>query len=257
MRGRGAMRYTDPRAEGIRVKRAILIGASAGIGNALAKELSREGYALGLAARRVELLRELQRELPGESVVARMDISCIGEAREAFDALIREMGGVDLVVISAGVLFHDPDRAGEEETIAVNVAGFTALFRQAYDYFIARAGGHIVGISSVAAVRGGRGSPVYNASKAFVSSLMHGYRIRARREGARVRITDIRPGHVSTAMLKGQRGAFWVISTEVAARRIAAAIRKGKKHAYITARWRLVAWAMHLLPDRLYCLFES
>ncbi|NLW94555.1 MAG: SDR family NAD(P)-dependent oxidoreductase [Chlamydiae bacterium] len=239
------------------MKRAIVVGASAGIGRELAKILSGEGYLVGLASRRIGLLHALQRELPGASCVARLDVRRPEETREAFDALIREMGGVDLVVISAGVLFQDPSPEQEAETIAVNIAGFTALFRHAYDLFRARGGGQIVGISSVAAIRGGHGSPVYNASKAFVSSLMHGYRIRARRDGVRVLITDIRPGHVSTGMLEGQRGAFWVVSVDAAARRIAAAIRKGRRHAYVSPRWRLVAWAMRLLPDRLYCRFES
>ena len=239
------------------MKHAIVIGASAGIGRELAKELSREGYTLGLAARRVELLMELQRELPGESRVARLDVTRPEEARQALDGLIGEIGGADLIVISAGVIFQDPGPEREAETIAVNVAGFTALFRHAFDYFSARGAGHLVGLSSVAAVRGGNGSPVYNASKAFVSSLMHGYRIRALKSGARVLITEIRPGHVATKMLEGQRGVFWVIPVEAAARGIAAAIRKREKQAYITPRWRLVAWAMRILPDRLYSRFES
>lgn len=239
------------------MKRAIVIGASEGIGRALARELSREGYALGLAARGVERLEELRRELPGESRAARIDVTRPREARAALDGLIRELGGADLIVIGAGVIFRDPAPEREAETIAVNVEGFTALFRHAFDYFSARGAGHIVGISSVAAVRGGNGSPVYNASKAFVSSLMDGYRVRAMKAGTPILITDIRPGHVSTRILEGQRGVFWPIPVEAAARGIAAAIRRGKKRAYITPRWRLVAWAMRLLPDRLYRRFES
>lgn len=239
------------------MKRAIVIGASAGIGRELAKVLSREGYVLGLAARRVGLLRELQGELAGESRAARIDVADPRGARAALDALLAELGGADLIVVSSGVIFQDPSREEEDETIRVNAAGFAAVFRGAYDYFLARGSGHIVGISSVAAVRGGCSSPVYNASKAFVSSLMHGYRIKARREGARVRITDIRPGHVRTGMLDGQRGLFWVVPPEEAARQIAAAIRAGRRRAYVTPRWRLVAWAMRLLPDVIYCRFWS
>lgn len=239
------------------MQKAIIIGASAGIGRELAKVLAGEGMVLGLAARRLELLAALQKELPSKSHVKRIDITETDEARKLLDELICEMGGVDLIVISSGVIFQDPGWDEERETISANVAGFTAMFDCAFDYFCKKGAGHIAGISSVAAVRGGHGSPVYNASKAFVSSLMHGFRIRARRMGANICITDVMPGHVSTGMMVGQRGAFWVIPTELAARQIAAAIRRKRKHAYITPRWRIVAWLMRILPDGVYARFES
>ncbi len=239
------------------MQKAIIIGASAGIGREMAKVLAGEGIVLGLVARRLELLTALQNELPARSYVKQIDITKTDEARKLLDELMREMSGVDLIIISAGVIFQDPGWDEERETIKINVTGFTAMFDYAFNYFCKRGGGHIVGISSVAAIRGGRGSPVYNASKAFVSSLMHGFRIRAWRMGANVCITDIMPGHVSTGMMVGQRGAFWVIPTEQAARQIAAAIRKKRKHAYITPRWRIVAWLMRILPDSVYARFES
>lgn len=239
------------------MQKAIIIGASEGIGRELAKALAGEGIVLGLVARRTELLTALQKELPAGSYVKRIDITRADEARGLLDELIREMGGVDLIVIGAGVIFQDPGWDEERETIGVNVTGFTAMFDCAFNYFHKKGTGHIVGISSVAAVRGGHCSPVYNASKAYVSSLMHGFRIRARRMGANILITDIMPGHVSTGMMVGQRGAFWVIPTEQAARQIAAAIRKKRKHAYVTPRWRIVAWLMRILPDGVYARFES
>jgi len=239
------------------MKKAIIIGASAGIGRELAKELARRGYTLGLAARRIELLHELQRELPTQSYVKKIDVTRTEEARSLLGNLIREMGSVDLIVISAGVIFQDPTWEQEIDTINVNVLGFSAIFNYAFDYFCNRGSGHIVGISSVAAVRGGHGSPVYNASKAFISNLMHGLRIKALRMNSKICITDIKPGHVSTSMMEGQRGAFWVIPTEKAAFQIARAIEKKRKHAYITKRWGIVAWVMRILPDRLYSKFWS
>jgi short-subunit dehydrogenase len=239
------------------MQKAIIIGASDGIGRELAKVLAGDGIILGLVARRLELLSALREELPTKSYVKRIDITKTEEARKLLDELIREMGGVDLIIIGAGVIFQDPDWDKERETIDVNITGFTAMFNYAFNYFCKKGTGHIVGISSVAAVRGGHCSSVYNASKAFVSSLMHGFRIRARRMGVNIHITDIMPGHVSTRMMVGQRGAFWVIPTEQAARQIAAAIGKKRKHAYITPRWRIVAWMMRILPDSVYARFES
>lgn len=237
--------------------RAIIIGASAGIGRELAKELARRGYTLGLAARRVELLAGLQRELPVKSYVRGMDVTRTEEARSLLKELIGDMGDVELIVISAGVIFQDPTWEQELDTINVNVLGFAAMLNCAFNYFCRRGSGHIVGLSSVAAIRGGHGSPVYNASKAFVSNLMHGLRIKARRMRVKICITDIKPGHVSTAMMRGQRGAFWVIPAQSAARQIADAIAGKRAHAYITKRWRVVAWVMRLLPDWIYSRFWS
>jgi short-subunit dehydrogenase len=239
------------------MKKAIIIGASAGIGRALAKELAQRGYTLGIVARRIELLRKLQRELPAGSYIKGIDVTQTEEARALLAELIDKMGSVDLIVISAGVIFQDPTWEQEIDTIKVNVLGFSAMLNYAFNYFYDRGSGHIVGISSVAAIRGGCSSPVYNASKAFDSNLMHGLRIKARRMGAKIHITDIKPGHVSTSMLDGQRGAFWVIPTEKAALQIARAIEKKRKHAYITKRWTIVAWMMQLLPDWLYSKFWS
>lgn len=239
------------------LKKAIIIGASAGIGRELALELAREGYILGLTARRLPLLHELAGEITTRGFVRKLDVREPERARAIIEELASEMGGVDVIILNAGIIFQDPSWEQELETIKVNVIGFAAIFNIAFNHFTVRGGGHIVGISSVAAIRGGHGSPVYNASKAFISSLMHGCRIKARRLRLPIYITDIRPGHVCTSMLEGQRGVFWAIPTDVAARQIVRAITRKMKHAYITPRWRAVAWALRLLPDWLYCRFES
>ncbi|MCX6356757.1 MAG: SDR family NAD(P)-dependent oxidoreductase, partial [Candidatus Aureabacteria bacterium] len=146
------------------MNRAIIIGASAGIGRELAKELARRGCELGLAARRIELLASLQREIKTRSWIKALDVTRTGEARRALEELICDMDGCDIVVISAGVIFQDPSWEQELETINVNVLGFSAMCNTAFNYFRRRGEGQIVGISSVAAVRGGHCSPVYNAS---------------------------------------------------------------------------------------------
>jgi short-subunit dehydrogenase len=108
-------------------QKAIIIGASSGIGKELAKILSHHGYETGLTARREELLRELQSELPARSYAKEMDVSHTEPARKILQELINEMGSVDLVVINAGI--STKSKASweqEKQIISINVTGFVA-----------------------------------------------------------------------------------------------------------------------------------
>jgi short-subunit dehydrogenase len=235
------------------MKKAVILGASSGIGRALAKILAADGYALGLAARRLALLVELQQEIGGQAWVKQIDVADAREAMAQFADLIREMGGVDLIVISAGTGFINPDLDWdkEHETIAVNVAGFSAIANIAIHHFLKKGAGHLVNISSIAALRGSSSAPAYNASKAFESVYLQGLQQKIARLRLPIAVTDIQPGFVDTAMAQGE-GLFWVASPEEAARQIHQAIKKKKSHAYITKRWRLIAWFFEFAPDWIY-----
>jgi len=235
------------------MQKAIIIGASSGIGRELAKILSQNNYVVGLVGRRIELLSELQSEISTKTYVKCIDIVQTAEAINLFEELIREMDGMDLIVISSGVGFinHGLDWVQEKETIEVNVSGFTAMASAAFKYFCKQGSGHIVGISSIAAIRGGSESPAYNASKAFVSNYMEGLRQKASKLKLPIIITDIQPGFVNTAMAKGE-GLFWVASPGKAAWQIFKAIKNKKKHTYITKRWRIIAWLLKVMPDWVY-----
>ena len=235
------------------MKKAIILGASSGIGRAIAKILAADGYALGLAARRLALLVELQQEIGSQALVKQIDVADTRQAMAQFSELIREMGDVDLVVISAGTGFINPDLNldKENETIAVNVAGFTAISNVATHYFLEKGAGHLVNISSIAALRGSRDAPAYNASKAFESVYLQGLQQKIARLRLPIIITDIQPGFFDTPMAQGD-GLFWVASPEEAARQIHQAIKRKKSHAYITKRWRLIAWFFKFAPDWIY-----
>ncbi len=235
------------------MKKAIIIGASSGIGLELARVMSREGYSVGVAGRRLELLEGLQKELPGRSYIKRIDVTH-PSAMDQLKELITEMDGADVVVISSGTGFINPilEWAKEKETIDVNVSGFAAMANVSFEYFRGRGSGQIVGLSSVAAIRGGAGAPAYNASKAFVSNYLEGLRQKAVKLKLSLTVTDIQSGFVDTAMAQGE-GLFWVAPAEKAARQIFSAIEGKKSHAYVTKRWRLIACLLKLLPGWLYC----
>lgn len=233
--------------------KAIVIGASSGIGRELVKVLVHSGYEVGVVARRENLLLSLQEELKVPLFIQQADISHPEEAMNVVQSLIQRMGGVDLAIINAGVGYLNPcfDWNKDKETIDVNVLGFCAMTQVFIKHFMAQGQGHLVGISSIAALRGISGS--YSASKAFVSNYLEGVRHQVIKKYPDITVTDIQPGFVDTAMAKG--ATFWVTPADQAASMIMEAIRKKKQHAYISPRWRLVAWLMKLTPNCIFDLF--
>ncbi|SEH15398.1 Short-chain dehydrogenase [Natronorubrum sediminis] len=238
------------------IRGAIVVGASSGIGEALARTLAEEGYEVGLTARRTERLRQIGTELPTKSYVATMDVTNPEDARAGFVELAEAMPSVDLVVVSAGVgdANHDLEWETERRTIDVNVRGFAAIASAAVAHFeetsdsTSERDGHLVGISSVAARFGTGGTQAYNASKAFVSTYLEGLRSRQRGRESDVTITTVEPGFVDTDLAYG---TFWDCQPETAATQIARAIRRGRTHVYVTRRWRLIAWFFELVPSRI------
>ncbi len=235
------------------VESAIIIGASSGIGAALARDLSSKGYRVGVAARRKQLLEALAKDLPIPALVRQIDISDPETAVAALNDLTIEMGDVGLFIISSGVGFENPDLEWkpEADTIAVNVSGFACIVGFAARYLERRGRGQLVGISSVVAIRGHGGAPAYGASKAFESSYLRSMRHRFNTKNLPVYVTEVLPGFVDTAMAKGS-GLFWVAPVEVASRQIIDAIERRKKKVYVTKRWIIVAFILWIIPDWLY-----
>lgn len=251
-------------------KKVIIIGATSGIGRGLAKVFYGEGYSVGITGRRVELLESLKDELLGDKVDSKnqeiftqsMDLRDIDKSVGQLKDLIKAMDGMELIVLNSGVGFrHDTLNFKEEkETIDVNVTGFVALANLSFNYFISDAVPtsnqptglrHIIGISSIAGLRGRDEAPAYNASKAFVSSYMAGLRHKSVKYNRGITITDIRPGFVQTAMASNPR-AFWSAPVDKASRQIYKAIKKKKKVIYITKRWNLIALLIRITPDWIY-----
>lgn len=235
------------------MKKAIIVGASSGIGKELAAILSAENYIVGLVARRRECLQVIQKELPSKSYICVIDVRNVNDVYSGLTDLIAEMGGVDLVIISAGVGYVNLELELEKEinTVATNVHGFISVANTVFHHFLRQGRGHLVGISSIAAIRGSADAPAYNASKAFISNYLEGLNQKAIKSGLAITVTNIQPGFVDTDMAKGE-GLFWVAPLQKAALQIYKAIRMRKSHAYITKRWRLIGWLLKGMPDFLY-----
>lgn len=235
------------------MKKAIVIGASSGIGRELARTLAKNEYQVGLMARRVNLLQTLQQEIPTKTYVGYLDMSQVSDAVEKVQHMIQEMGGVDLIILNSGTGFLNPelDWLKEQQTLDVNVYGSCALAGLAFNYFAQQGKGHLVGISSIGALRGNHIAPAYNASKAFMSNYLEGLRKKAFKSKIQIIITDIKPGFVDTEMAQGE-GQFWVASPSKAAEQIYSVIRCQKAHAYVTRRWCLIGWLLKYMPNWMY-----
>lgn len=239
-------------------KKAIIIGATSGIGKELAKVLAKNDYVVGIAGRRINLLYRLQKEINVNTYIKQIDVAKANDAIKQINELINEMKGVDLIIISSGVFFNNHDLVWEKEksTIDVNVSGFAAMVNVAFNYFLKRKSGHIVGISSIKAHRGGSEAPAYNASKAFVSNYLEGLRKKAFLKCSDLLVTTIEPGFVDTLMYKdGEKSNILVATKEKAADQIFKAISKKRDHAYITRRWIVIAWIYKNIPSWLYKRF--
>ena len=168
-------------------------------------------------------------------------------------AFAGELGGVNLCVVSAGAGELNPglDYALEEPAIRTNVVGWTAAVGWAYRLFERQGGGHLVVVTSVGGLRGGGGAPAYNASKAYQMNYAEGLRQRAAKSRLPIFVTDIRPGLAATAMAKGE-GLFWVMPVDRVADQLLRAVRRRRSVAVVTRRWRIVAWLLRHMPDRIY-----
>ncbi len=223
-------------------KKAIVIGASSGIGRAVSRILVKKNYRVGITGRRENLLKELQQENPEKYIFRVFDIRDMSKTSKNLNDIIKELGGLDLLVMSSGIGFvnEELDLEPEFRTIETNVTAFTDIITFIYRYFQQQGRGHIVGITSIAALRGNSAAPGYNASKSYQMNYLEGLRIKSKKQKLPITITDVRPGFVATDMAKGDT-LFWVASPEKAAVQIFRAIKRKRKKVYITKRWRLYA----------------
>ena len=239
---------------------AVIVGASSGIGAALAHRLAADGYRLALLARREDALQAVAERVAaagnaGRPHVFPHDVTDYDAIPGLFQRILAAMGRVDVVVYAAGVLHpvaaDEYDFAKDRPMLETNLLGAVAWLGQAAAYFQTQGEGHIVGISSVAGDRGRVKNPAYQASKAGLTNYLESLRNRLSRHG--VHVLTVKPGFVDTPMLQAAGGgAFWVISPEQAAADIAKAIRKRKQVIYTPARWRWLMLTIQHIPSFLF-----
>ena len=234
-------------------KTIIIIGATSGIGKALFENYAKDGNRLGIVGRRTNLLDELRCQHPSNTYTATADITKQDEIEQAVQSLHKELGSIDLAIVCSGTGEINPslDYDVECPTLDTNVTGWTFVVDMLYHIFEQQGHGHFVAITSAGGLRGEPMAPAYSASKAYQINYIEALRKKAFKSGGHIKVTDIRPGLVDTAMAKGE-GLFWVMPVEKVANQIIAAIRKEKSKAYITKRWHFLAIINKNLPFMLY-----
>ena len=235
------------------MKTAIVFGATSGIGKEISKLLLNNGYKVAITGRRLEKLKELKSKYSDQVYIVQNDIQKVDKVEEVFNKIINEFSTVDLIIQSSGVGHINPtlDWDKEEETILTNVLGVTKLYDLSFNLFRNQGFGHLVGITSIASIRGNRGAPAYFSSKAYQKAYLESLYMKTKTiKSNKVFITDIRPGFVDTAMALGD-GIFWMVSLEKAAKQIYKAIKNKKRVAYISKRWNLIALVLKIAPASL------
>jgi decaprenylphospho-beta-D-erythro-pentofuranosid-2-ulose 2-reductase len=242
-------------------RRGIIIGASDGLGAALARRLAREGYVLALLARRKEKLEALCEELntslaAGCAYPYAHDVSRYEDIPVLLRRIVSDLGGLDLVVFCAGINrppggINKYNFENDRRMIEVNLIGAMAWLTPVAEMFHSARAGQIVGISSVAGDRGRVGNPGYNTSKAGLATYLEALRNRLTRDG--VHVLTVKPGFIQTDMLKAAQGSTpFVIPPEKAAEDIWKAIRKHKQQIYTPARWRWIMLAIQHTPSFIF-----
>jgi short-subunit dehydrogenase len=239
--------------------RALVVGASSGIGEALARRLAADGARVALVARREEELRRIMQEIndaAGEerAVAVAHDVRAIDETPDLVQEIAQRLGGLDLVIYAAGampaVAIDEFNTTKDREMLDVNLLGAVAWLNPVADRMSRLGRGTIVGIGSVAGDRGRAPNPVYCTSKAGFHAYLEALRNRLAKLG--VKVVTIKPGFVDTAMTRGKEGLFWLISADRAAEIILKKARRGVVTAYVPARWRLVMTIVRSIPSFIF-----
>ena len=234
--------------------KAIIVGASSGIGLEVAKLLLADGWHIGIAARREEALLELKKTAPERVEVMAIDITH-PDAGERLLTLVRQLGGMDLYFHSSGIGKQnrtlEPDI--ELQTMDTNAIGFTRMIGTAYRYFAEQGKGHIAAITSIAGTKGLGPAPAYSATKALQATYLQALEQQTRQRGLYdIHFTDIRPGFVDTALLSGSFRYPMMLRPESVARDIVSSIRKRRHVRIIDARYRVLTFFWRLVPNFIW-----
>lgn len=232
----------------------VIIGASSGLGLALARLYCQSGCRVGAAARSGQKLRALAAEFPGQVVTAAIDVDS-PQGPDLLEQLIGQLGGMDVYVHVAGIGYDNPRSLPQREADIVNTdcTGFARMVYAAFMHF-ARGGrgGQVAAVSSVAGTKGIAGMEAYSASKAFDQRYLQALRQRSVTERLGITVTDLRPGWTRTPLLHNGKRYALEMEPDTVVRAMKRAIDRRRNIATINRRWALLCALWRFLPDVLW-----
>jgi len=236
--------------------KVFITGASSGIGQALAREYSNQGAILGLVARREPLLNTFKQTLNTECSVYPLDVRDQEALQKAAHDFITKYGIPDVVIANAGVSAgtlteHKADTATFKALMDINVIGMVNTFQPFMAGMKKTRQGRLVGIASIAGVRGLPGAGAYSASKAAAIAYLESLRVEMSKEG--VSVTTIAPGYIKTPMTDiNQYPMPFLMDADIAAKKFARAIAQKKRFVVIPWQMGWLAKFMRILPPWLW-----
>lgn len=237
-------------------QRVAISGASSGLGLALAQHYLAQGAVVAVIARRADLLQALSQEFPQQAYCYPLDICDATAMQAAAQDFIARAGVPDIVIANAGVSVgtlteYAEDIDAFQQVMNINVLGVVKTFQPFLSVMRKARHGKLVGIASVAGLRGLPGAGAYCASKAALISYLESLRVEM--YGSGVRVVTICPGYIKTPMTDINPYPMpFILDADVAARRIARAIESGRSFAVVPWQMSMVGCVLKLLPNWLY-----
>ena len=234
-------------------KKVIIIGATSGLGREVALIYIAQGWKVGIAGRREAELEALRAAYPEQVSAQALDVTK-EDAPEKLHALIEQVGGMDVFLLSSGIgkQNYTLETGLELATAATNVEGFIRMTNAAYHYFEKQGHGHLAVISSIAGTRGLGAAAAYSATKGFQNIYMDALDQLARMQKLNIRFTDIRPGFVATPLLTSSKKYPMLMDAPIVALDIVSAIEKKKRVAIIDWKFRLLVGFWRLIPKWIW-----
>ena len=234
-------------------KKVIIIGATSGLGREVALIYIAQGWKVGIAGRREAELEALRAAYPEQVSAQALDVTQ-EDAPEKLHALIEQVGGMDVFLLSSGIgkQNYTLETGLELATAATNVEGFIRMTNAAYHYFEKEGHGHLAVISSIAGTRGLGAAAAYSATKGFQNIYMDALDQLARMQKLNIQFTDIRPGFVATPLLTSSKKYPMLMDARIVALDIVSAIEKKKRVAIIDWKFRLLVGFWRLIPKWIW-----
>lgn len=235
------------------MKRAIIIGATSGIGKEVAKDLLLQGWQLGIAGRRENALETFRNIAPEQIVTQALNVTQ-EDAAEKLCSLIERLGGMDLFLLSSGIGFQNKELnpSIELNTARTNVEGFIRMVDAAFGYFKKQGSGHLAVISSIAGTKGLGIAPAYSATKRFQNTYIDALEQLANMQKLKICFTDIRPGFVATDLLNDGKSYPMLMKTEKVAAHIVRALNRKQRVVVIDWRYRIIVFFWQMIPRWLW-----